>query len=313
MRAFAIDQFGEAGSVRQLPEPTPQEGQVRVKVEAAALNPVDLGMSQGGFKGMMEHRFPLIPGMDVSGVVDSVGVGVTELETGDVVFGVNGKMVVGEGTLAEYVTASASTLARRPADVDAAFGAALGLAGASALQLMEIADFQPGDAVLVIGAAGGIGSFLLQLAAAAGVQPIAVTRAVNDGYVRDLGAVETIDYTTHDVFEAVRSTHPQGIAAIFDLVGNKEANNRLADLVSAGGHLVSMRGGSDTEPLAARDVKGVNLMTRTTADRLEQLAGYVGRGELRRPQIRTFRLEDSNQALVELEGGHLRGKLVVLP
>lgn len=83
--------------------------------------------------------------------------------------------------------------------------------------------------------------------------------------------------------------------------------------MSAGGYLVSMRGGSDTEALAARDVKGVNLMTRPTADRLEQLAGHVGRGELRRPQMRTFRLEDSNQALVELEGGHLRGKLVVLP
>lgn len=108
-----------------------------------------------------------------------------------------------ECTLAQYVVASPGTIARRPADMDATLGAALSLAGASALQMVEAASLNEGDAVLVLGAAGCIGSIVLQLAAAAGTLPIAVTRTVNDEYVRRLGAAELVDYERQDVFETV--------------------------------------------------------------------------------------------------------------
>jgi NADPH:quinone reductase-like Zn-dependent oxidoreductase len=313
VRAFAIDQFGETGSIHDLDEPTPQEGQVRVRVEAASLNPADLVMMTGAYKDVMEHRFPLVPGLDFGGVVDVVGAGVTGLQAGDLVFGVHGKMTVGEGSLAEHVIASPGTVARRPRDVDAAFGAALSLAGASALQMVEGADLHAGDAVLVIGAAGGIGSIVLQLAAAAGARPIAVTRSVNHDYARKLGAVETIDYSTEDVFATVRSAHPAGIAAIFDLVGDKEANNHLAELVSKGGHLLSMVGAADVENLAARGITGVNVATQATTDKLERLAEHVAAGRLKRPEIRTYRLDETGQAVSEIGGRHVRGKLVVVP
>jgi NADPH:quinone reductase-like Zn-dependent oxidoreductase len=117
---------------------------------------------------MMEHRFPLVPGLDLGGAVDAVGPGVDALQVGDPVFGGHGKMLVGEGTLAEYTTASTATIARRPPGLDAVFGAAVSLAGVSALQVVEAARLQAGDAVVVIGAAGGIGSFAVQLLAAAG-------------------------------------------------------------------------------------------------------------------------------------------------
>ena len=125
------------------------------------------------------------------------------MQPGDPVFGMHGKMSVGEGTLAQYVVASPGTIARRPADMDATLGAALSLAGASALQMVEAASLNEGDAVLVLGAAGCIGSIVLQLAAAAGTLPIAVTRTVNDEYVRRLGAAELVDYERQDVFETV--------------------------------------------------------------------------------------------------------------
>ena len=96
MRAYAIDQFGETGSIHELPEPTPSEGQVRVRIQAAAVNPVDIPMIKGFFKDMMEHRFPLVPGLDLGGVVDAVGPGVEGLQVGDPVFGAHGKMLVGE-------------------------------------------------------------------------------------------------------------------------------------------------------------------------------------------------------------------------
>ena len=313
MRAFAIDEFGAAGSVRELPEPVPAEGQVRVRVEAAAVNQADNAMLGGAFKEWMEHRFPLVPGLDLAGTVDQVGPAVEGLRAGDPVFGVHGKMLVGAGTFAESVAASAGTLARRPPGIDAAFGAALALTGVSALQMVDGAALQAGDAVLILGAAGGVGGVAVQLAVAAGARPIAVTRAVNHDYVRGLGASEAIDYETEDVFEAVRAAHPEGLAAIFDTVGDKAANGHLAELVRPGGHLFSMMGGADAEVLAARGITGVNVVTQVTTDKLERLAGYVEAGSLRRPEIRTFPLDGAGQALAEVAGRHSRGKLVVVP
>jgi NADPH:quinone reductase-like Zn-dependent oxidoreductase len=313
LRAFAIDEFGAPGSIHELPEPVAGEGQVRVRVEAASINPADLGMLAGAYKDFMEHRFPLIPGLDLGGTVDAVGPGVEGLRVGDAVFGVHGKMVVGAGTLAEYSIASVVTIARRPSEIDAPFGTALSLAGVSALQMIEAAGLGAGDPVLVIGATGGIGSIALQLAAAAGARPIAVTRAVNHEYARGLGASEAIDYETRDVFEVVRAAHPAGVAAVFDMVGDKEANARLAELVRPGGLFASMVGGADAEALAARGITGLNVRTQATTDKLERLAGFVAAGSLRRPEIRTFSLTDASQALIEIAGRHVRGKLVVTP
>jgi NADPH:quinone reductase-like Zn-dependent oxidoreductase len=312
VRAYAIEEFGGPGSIHELPDPTPAEGQVRVRVEAASINPADVVMMKGLYKDMMEHRFPLVPGLDLGGVVDSVGAGVDGLQVGDPVFGVHGKMLVGEGALAEYTAASTATLGRRPAGIDAVFGAALSLAGASALQMVDAADLQAGDVVLVIGAAGGIGSFAVQLVTAAGARAIAVTRSVNHDYVRGLGAEEVIDYQTRDVYETVRAAHPNGIAAIFDLVGNKEANSHLADLLREGGHLISMVGAADAEALAVRGITGVNVVTQATTDKLDRLAGLVESGKLKRPEIRTFPLEEASNALAEIESRHVRGKLVVV-
>ena len=299
MRAFAIDEFGAPGSLHELPDPTPEEGQVRVRVEAASINPADVLMLGGAYKDFMEHRFPMVPGLDLGGTVDAVGTGVDGLQVGDPVFGVHGMRVVGAGALAEFTIASAATIARRPPEVDAAFGAALSLAGVSALTMVETAEPQAGDVVLLIGAAGAT--------------PIAVTRAVNHDYVRGLGASQTIDYQAQDVFDTVRTAHPDGIAAIFDMVGDKEANARLAQLVRLGGHFASMAGGADVEALAARGITGLNVRTQATTEKLERLLEFVASGSLRRPEIRTFALADAGQALIEIAGRHVRGKLVIVP
>jgi NADPH2:quinone reductase len=313
LRAFAIDEFGGAGSVHELDEPTPAAGQVRVKVEAASVNPADLFMMAGAYKDRMEHHFPLIPGADLSGIVDAVGEGVTEFKLGDAVFGVHGKPSVGQGTLAERVAATTGTIAKRPAAIDAAFGAALPLAGVSALQMVEAADLRPGDPVVVIGAGGGIGSFVVQLAAAAGARPIAVTRAANHDYVRGLGAAETIDYSNQDVVTTVRSMHPDGVAAVFDQAGDKDLNAGLGELIREDGHFLSMRGAADADHLAQHGVTGVNVLTQMTTDKLERLAAMVEAGKVKRPEIKAFPLEKAGEAFAEIGTRHVRGKLVVLP
>src|SRR5438046_2588712 len=106
MKAFAIDEFGQAGSLRDVDDPTPGEGEVRIRVAAAGVNPFDVAVLQGYVKDVMENRFPLIPGMDASGTVDAVGPAVTDRAVGDELFGGVGKPHLGEGTLAELVTMS---------------------------------------------------------------------------------------------------------------------------------------------------------------------------------------------------------------
>jgi NADPH:quinone reductase-like Zn-dependent oxidoreductase len=313
MRAFAIDEFGATGSIHDLPDPEPGEGQVRVRIEAASVNPADLGMLSGAYKDFMEHHFPLVPGLDLAGVVDAVGAGVAGLTVGDPVFGVHGKRSVGQGTLAELAIAAEGTLAKRPAAIDAPFGTALSLAGVSALEMLDAAAPGDGDVVLVVGATGGIGSIALQLLAAAGATSIAVTRTVNHGYARDLGATETIDYETEDVVATVRSAHPDGVTALFHLAGDKDEIAPLIELVRPSGHVVSMLGGADVEVLAAREITGVNIGTQATTAKLDRLAADVAAGRMRRPEITTFALAESGQALAEIARRHVRGKLVITP
>lgn len=216
MRAFAIDEFGKPGSVHELPVPEPAGGEVRVRVEAASLNPFDRFVLTGAMKDRMPHTFPLIPCADLSGTVDAVGPGVQRWKPGDAVFGQQGRMSFGQGTLAEFTTASAGTIARRPAAIDAQFGAALPLVGVSALQCIEPMNLKRGDVVVVVGAAGGIGGFAVQMAKHMGAKVIAVTRSENADYVRGLGADEVIDYSKEDVAEAVRRSHADGIAGVVD-------------------------------------------------------------------------------------------------
>jgi NADPH:quinone reductase len=132
MRAFALDSFGEPGSIRELPAPEPVDGQVLVRVRAAGVNPFDAVVAQGYIKDLMEHRFPLVPGHDAAGVIEGVGDGVEQLAVGDEVFGAVGKPYLGEGTYAQATTMSAGSVWLKPSSLDFAQAAAVPLSGATA-------------------------------------------------------------------------------------------------------------------------------------------------------------------------------------
>lgn len=313
MRAYAIDEFGKPGSVHEVPKPEPGEGQVRVKVKAASLNPFDNAVVNGMMKGRMEHHFPLIPCGDLAGTVDAVGAGVDQWKVGDEVLGVQGKTGLGYGSLAEFVNASAGMVAERPAAVDAEFAAALALAGVSAMQCVEAMHLERKDVVVVLGAAGGIGGYSVQIAKHAGATVVAVTRGLNAEYVRGLGADEVIDYATQDVVGTVRKAHPDGIAGVIHTSGDAETLDGLAALVREGGHVVSMRGGAKVDDLAKRGVTGVNIGTKITTETLGKVAAMAADGSLKRPEIKTFSLDRAAEAFAEIGTGHARGKLVVIP
>jgi len=311
MRAFAVDGFGEAGSVRELPEPEPGDGEVRVRVAAASVNPVDAAAVQGYLKDYAEHRFPLIPGIDASGEVEAVGAGVGRWTPGDAVFGAAGKMIVGEGTYAEVTTMSAAAVIARPASLDDVAAAALPLAGVSALQMLEAIEPGEGETVLVVGASGGVGSFLVPLAAGRGARVIAVARAENHAYVRERGASETIDYTQADVAEALSALSPGGIDAIADLVGDRQQVALLAERLREGGRAASLVGAVDPEALRSKGFTAVNVQTVVTAERLEALLRGLEAGTFAAPWIATFPLERAGEALAKVGERHVRGKVVL--
>jgi NADPH2:quinone reductase len=311
MKAFAIDGFGEQGSVRDLPVPEPDEGQLGLRVVAAGLNPFDVAVMQGYVKDHMEHRFPLVPGMDASGTVDSVGDGVEGYAVGDDVFGSVGKKYLGEGTLAEFTTVSAGTVTHKLSSLDHTVAAAIPTAGVTALNMADALALSEGQTVVVVGATGGVGSYLVQLAARRGARVVAVCRGENADYARSLGAADAIDYTAGDVVDPLASRFPEGIDAVADMHGDAEQLSRLAEHVSSGGRVASVVGAADIEALGARGVEGTNVQGRVTTESLEILFGMLEAGEIVPPAIRTYPVADAGEALAAVGTTHVRGKIVV--
>jgi NADPH2:quinone reductase len=312
MKAYVFDELGRPGEIRDVPVPEPADGQVRIRVVAAGLNPFDQFVAQGSMQGQMEHRFPFVPGADASGTVDALGAGVSGFEIGEDVFGSVGKMVQGEGTFAELATMSAGTLARKPASIEHPEAAAIPVAGATALTMVDAASVSAGDVVLALGGTGGVGSYLVQLAARRGGRVIAVSGGRNADYARQLGAAETVDYARDDLVDAVRAVARDGIDVLAEMHRGEEGS-RLAPLIRSDGRFVSAVGGADEKGLTARGVQALNIGGRVATEPLETLAGMLERGEIRSPEIRSFPLEEAAAAFDAIATGHTRGKIVVVP
>jgi NADPH:quinone reductase-like Zn-dependent oxidoreductase len=312
MNAFAIDELGRPGSLRDLPVPEPAEGQVRVRVAAAGLNPFDGAVVQGNLQGRMEHRFPLVPGLDASGSVDAIGEGVTDLTVGDEVFGSVGKMYLGEGTLAEFVTMSGGTVLRKPSILEHPAAAAMPTAGVTALIMADALALGEGQVVVAVGATGGVGSYFMQIAARRGARVTAVCRGENADYARRLGAAEVIDYTTQEIVDAVRTGFPDGVDAIADMHGDKEVLARLAEHVRSGGRVASAVNAADPETLANRGIDATNVVGMVTRASLEVLVRMCEAGEILTPEIHTYSFADTADALAAVGTGHVRGKIVVV-
>jgi NADPH2:quinone reductase len=313
MKAFVIDELGKPGSVRDIEVPDPAEGEVRIRVAAAGVNPFDSAVIQGYLKDRMEHRFPLVPGGDASGPIDAIGDGVSGLTVGDEVFGSVGKMYMGGGTLAEFATMSATTVARKPASLDHPAAAAVPVAGVTALTMAEAPQVSDGNTVVAIGATGGVGSYLVQLAARRGARVVAVCSGKNEDYARTLGAADVIDYTAGDVAEAVRSRYPDGIDVIVDMLGDASVLVRLVEQVRSGGRVTSAVGAADAEALGSRGIEAANVMGVVMTAPLEALAAMLDRGEIQTPALQRFSLDDAGEALASVGTGHTRGKIVVAP
>ncbi|WP_250286658.1 MULTISPECIES: NADP-dependent oxidoreductase [unclassified Frankia] len=293
------------------PEPGP--GEVLVRVHAAGVNPPDW-YARSGFSLIPESmrpavQFPFTPGTDVSGVVVGTGPGVTEWAEGDEVFGLlRFPTTVGAAKgYAEYTTAPVGDLARRPAGIDHVHAAAVPMAGLTAWQyVVDHAAVTPGSTVLVNGAAGGVGHFLVQLARDLGARVIAVASTRHEDFLRGLGADEYIDYTTTDVADAAK-----GVDHLFDTVGGP-LGHRLTPAIRDGGVLSPVFFGDyREEDLARRGIRLLGGQVRSDGRQLAELAGLLDSGAVRVAVDSVHRLAEAWRAHERAEQGHIQGKIVL--
>lgn len=321
MQAIVYHRYGapDVLEISDIPKPTPGPGEVLIRVHAASVNPYDWHFVRATpkfiriFTGLRGPKSPRL-GADVAGEVESVGPAVTGLQPGDFVFG------VAQGSFAQFACAAQSKLARIPPGVTFAQAAALPIAAVTALQgLRDCGRLQPGQSVLINGAAGGVGTFAIQIAKhfGAGVAGVCSTR--NLDLLRSIGADLAIDYTRED-FTQQSSRYD----VLFDLVGNRplSAMRRIlkprGTFIGCGGGgpdtpsgplLASMLGRMILAPFASHRLTGVFAKINTRD--LQELAGLVTAGKLTPVLDRDFPLAATADALRYVEQCHARGKVIV--
>lgn len=303
MKALTYARYGgpEVLELIDLPEPKVPPGWVLLKVRSAAINPVDWKIMAGGLDPLMDVQFPVVPGWDVSGVVEAVGIDVPEWAPGDEVISYARTDWVHGGTMAEYVALPARLLAPKPATVDWDRAAALPLAGLTAYQVLGRLEVAAGDTVLVHNASGGVGGYAVQLAAARGARVIGTASQANHEYLRGLGA-EPVAYGD-GLPERVRELAPDGVDVVVDLVGGV-VEQTLAVLKDGGRH-------ASVADDAVEAHGGTWMWVRPSAEDLTELGRLVDRGALRIELAHSVPLAEGVEAYRLSQEGHVRGKIAV--
>ncbi|MFJ8131707.1 NADP-dependent oxidoreductase [Streptomyces hydrogenans] len=306
MKAISYRRYGgpEVLEYGELPDPKVGPDEVLVRVRAAAVNPVDWKAQAGYLDGMIDAVFPVVPGWDVSGVVVRPGVSVTEWAEGDEVMGYVREDFLAHGTFAEYVAAPVRTLARKPRNLSFEEAAALPLAGLTAYQSLRTAlSVREGETVLVLAAAGGVGSMAVQIARHLGCRVLGAVRESGRERVTALGG-EPVLFDEQTFTREVRELAPQGVDAVLDTLGGPFLPH-AAKLLAPGGRLASV---ADGEVLA---LGGRYFWVRPDAADLAALADLADEGILDVRVAKTFPLERAADAQRANAEGGLQGKVVV--
>ncbi|WP_460721384.1 NADP-dependent oxidoreductase [Microbacterium aureliae] len=305
MKALVYREFGGADrfELTEIDPPHIGPDTMLVRVVAAGINPVDYKVREGYLQGLIDTHLPAVPGWDVAGVVEKPGLDTPEFEAGDEVLAYARADVVRNGTLAEYVAVPVRTAARKPAGLSFEDAAAIPLTGLTALQSVERSGLTRGETVLIHGAAGGVGSFAVQLAVRAGARVVGTASPGNHDYLRSLGA-EPVAYG-EGLADAARALAPEGFDVVLDFAGGDSLDSTPA-LLRSGGRLVSI-----ADPRARTEYGGQYVWVRPDAGQLAHLAELAAAGDLRVERSGTYPLERAVEAYRALEQGHTRGKIVV--
>jgi NADPH:quinone reductase-like Zn-dependent oxidoreductase len=301
MRAVTVSGVGAAPEVTDRPVPEPGRGEVLVRLTAAGLNPFDWKVIDGAIK---DASFPLIVGTDGAGTVERVGADVTGFQPDDAVFGQFSEARQGRGSYAELAVAPHNTIAAAPRTVALSEAAALPTAGMTALNLVD----HIGDAgrLLIVGATGGVGTFVTQLASARGITVVATASEEKADLMRALGAAEIVDHTAGPIADKVE---PQ-VDAMIDLISDTEGLRDLLPAVRPGGIILSPVFSVPEEGLPG--VEAANFSSAGSSELLERLAREIDSGHVRVVIGDTVTLSQAPEALARSRAGRARGKTVIV-
>jgi NADPH:quinone reductase len=304
MKAFVLEDFDSEPRLRDdLPQPEPGDGELTVRVHASSVNPVDNAVAGGAMKDFAEYDFPVIIGRDFAGVVEKAGSG-SEFTEGDEIFGFLPAVGanVHHGAWAELALIPTGQATATPAGVDVAAAGASPVAALTAIAALDALEVTEGDALLIVGATGGVGSFAVQLAKRAGAHVIAPGLPEDEGFLVDLGADHVID-RDGDIAGQARELETGGVAALLDTVSYAPEDLEIyAAALAEGG-----RAASPTR--AAGEGPGRHNVGGSPED-LPRLAEALA-GGLRVPIQRSYPLEEAGAALADLPGKHTQGKLAI--
>ena len=279
-----------------LPLPTPDAGEVLVKVQFAGVNPIDWKLRIGAYQAFMPVTFPASPGIDVSGTIEEVGPGVTTWKKGQAVFG------VARGSYAQFALAKDVDLVAKPDGISFEIAASLPVGALTAWQLVEEAGVKAGQKVLVQGASGGVGLFAVQFAKLRGAHVVGSTSTGNIAFVKGLGADEVLDYTKGPL--PIRE-----LDVVIDTVGGSVFDSSYR-LLKKGGTLVSPAGQPNAETAKSHGVTA-KYVSRGPITALPLIADLVASKKVAAEISKVFLLSQAAQAQDLSQAGHGRGRILL--
>jgi NADPH:quinone reductase-like Zn-dependent oxidoreductase len=311
MKAMRFHHYGGPEVIQEdeVAPPRAAPGDVVIRLAASSVNGADWKLGQGLFEGILHMDFPFAVGLDFSGTVLELGVGVDDVTIGDRVYG--GVHFDRCGTYAEIISVPADTVCRAPTSIPLATAAAVPVAAQTAwgaLFLEDQGNLQSGQTVLIHGGAGGVGSFAVQLANWRGAHVIATASAPNQDYLRSLGAHEAIDYHTTRFEDVVHDAD-----VVFDCVGGELAL-RSVPVIATGGRLVSIARPADealTQLADSRGVRSTFFPGDPGRGTLQQITDLLDAGTLRVNIAAEYPLARAADALAANQQGHTRGKILL--
>ncbi|WP_298908202.1 NADP-dependent oxidoreductase [uncultured Nostoc sp.] len=303
IQAIRVHNYGESDvlTLEEIAQPEPQPNEVLIRVQAAAVNPLDWKIRAGYMKEFFPMPLPFTPGMDVAGIVEAIGADVKAFQVGQEVYG-----ELGMGAYAQFATAPQDAIALKPKTLDFVEAASVPMVSMTAYQgLFDHADLKPGQTILIHAASGGVGMFAVQFAKWKGAHVIGTASAANVEFVQSLGADQVIDYNATPFEQVV-----ENVDVVLDTLGG-DTQARSYSVVKPGGILVSTAAPPNAEKAEERGIRAEMMNMKPSTSLLEEIASLLDSGQVKTIVAQTFSLSEARQAQELSQGGHVRGKIVL--